>query len=208
MTTTTATAKHRVVWVGGPPGKTFQKIVDKLAADGIEVGERQETFSCVPTWATAVLACMDMLGHSDFDASKAEAKSRGVPWVATRLDYSRTRSALVSAGLVAPDVPAAVEVAEAVERLEAGALDSAEAIEALLQKLPLNLVRVAHAAARQKIEDAEREERVQMTAAAVEAFHMLAAVRNSEDAYSEFVSGLDATEVMALSRALRKAQAG
>lgn len=199
---TDAPAARQALWVGGPPGKTFQRITAKLAADGIVVAAKQEErFSNIPAGVDVVIVCIDMTDHATFDGAKAAAKAAGLPFVAARLDYSRTRPALVSAGLVPEVAPVEVQVAALTEALEdkAAPQDPAEALRALLRALPLDLARLAQQEATQAVLDAERAERAVFVTAAVEAFRALP----SEQAVIEFVEALTENERAGLSVLLR-----
>lgn len=191
----------RALWVGGPPGKTFQKIAGKLEEDGILVVAKQsDGFTGVPTDVRLVMANMDMLDHTSFNAAKAAAKEAGIPFVAARLDYTRTRIGLVQAGVVDATPTAALAVAEATEAFEAAAVENPEeALRALLRSLPLDLVRLAQQEAAQAVQDREREARRAFIDAAVEAFRALP----SQQAVIEFVEALTDEERAGLSVLLR-----
>lgn len=185
-----------VLWVGGPPGKTFQKIVGKLAEDRIAVAAKQEPFSSIPAGVDAVLACIDMLDHTSFEMAKAAAKAASLPFAAVRLDYSRTRIALMQAGLVGADMPPSIAVAEASEQIIGEAVqDPAEALRQLLRSLPLDLARLALTEAGQAVlegerQEQERAERAARVAVALEAFRAL----QTERARSEWAEALTEDE--------------
>ncbi|MCC7073583.1 MAG: hypothetical protein IT383_19900 [Deltaproteobacteria bacterium] len=99
----------RALWVGGPPGATLLGIRRKLACDGIEVVEVQESFRSLPSRTDLVLINIDMVNHGSFDAARAAAELRSTTWVAARTDYSRTRRALDAAHLLPANADGSTE---------------------------------------------------------------------------------------------------
>lgn len=93
------------LWVGGPPGDTLKNLTAKLARDGINVLEVQRDYHAVPARAQLVLANIDMCDHGSSEAAREAATKRGVPYVAVRTDYSRTRLALISANIITTERP-------------------------------------------------------------------------------------------------------
>jgi len=185
----------RVLWVGGPPGKTFQKIVAKLAADNLAVvGQQEHGFDGLPTKIDAVLVSVDMLSHSAFDAAKAAAKVASIPCVSVRLDYSRSRAALVAAGLIAPDAPIPISTRLDADDILSKSDDPAAALRALIRSLPPELTRVAAEEATTSLAAVDAAARAALVASALEAFHLLAVCSDPSDAYEQFAAGMDHTE--------------
>lgn len=104
----------RVLWVGGPPGSTLGNIARKMRADGIELVDTSNTAKEPPSWADAVLVNVDMLDHNAYDRQKILCANACVPFVVAHLSYTRTRSALLAAGLI--DLNHAVEASLAGEQ--------------------------------------------------------------------------------------------
>lgn len=107
-TMTASSTNHRkALWVGGPPGKTLDNIVAKLAVDFIDVvssdmvkGPSGSSSKRIPKGVDLVLVNCDMISHAHFDQYRAAAKAQGVECVSVRTQYSRTRETLLKLAIV------------------------------------------------------------------------------------------------------------
>lgn len=122
------------VWLGGPPGKTFEKIRKRLRQDGIDVREKMDSARKPPTWAELVLINRDMVSHADNDKQKDLCRAAGVPFVIASLSYIQTRGKLVSQGFVDPAV--SVKLAEPEEAEPEDSAPSQDLIEIMAQPAP------------------------------------------------------------------------
>ena len=95
---------QRAVWIGGPPGQTFERIREKLLADGIVVTQRGDGES-IPLDADIIIVNKDMTDHNAYGFAKEAAKKRGLPLVVAHTSYTRTRASLRERGLVSPEPP-------------------------------------------------------------------------------------------------------
>jgi len=88
------------LWVGGPPGKTLDKIRKRLRMDGIDL--REQTYDAVkpPVWADLVIINRDMTSHTTHDQQKVFCRDAGVMFVIGSLSYTVMRQNLHRFGYV------------------------------------------------------------------------------------------------------------
>lgn len=88
------------LWVGGPPGKTLDKIRKRLRMDGIDL--REQTYDAVkpPVWTDLVIINRDMTSHTTHDRQKELCRDCGTPFVIGSLSYIFLRQNLHKFGHV------------------------------------------------------------------------------------------------------------
>lgn len=93
------------LWVGGPPGRTLDKIRRRLRMDGIDLRAQSDHARKPPVWADIVLVNREMVGHSDSDKQRSLCEADGVPCVIVSTSYTFTRRALENRSFVEPTTP-------------------------------------------------------------------------------------------------------
>jgi len=95
------------LWVGGPPGLTFQTIKKKLGRYGIDLVQLDVFFldTTIPKDIDVVLCNVEMTSHGSYDMAKAAAKKLGLPFVSAGLQQTKTLQNLISLGLVTHQSP-------------------------------------------------------------------------------------------------------
>jgi hypothetical protein len=96
--------KLKAAWLGGPPGKTFERIRKRLRQDNIEVAEQLDRAGKPRAGIDLVLINRDMISHPESDRQRALCAAADVPYVWAYLNYTQTRQRLQERGFV-PDLP-------------------------------------------------------------------------------------------------------
>lgn len=84
-----------VTWIGGPPGKTFKKIVDKLRRLNLIVvaqisSDELSGKKGLPRKSDLVLINKDFIGHPSCEKAKELCKQKNIPWCYSGLDTIST----------------------------------------------------------------------------------------------------------------------
>lgn len=94
----------RALWLGGPPGKTIEKISDFLLRYGIEIVEQWQTTKemrpAIPAHIDLVIFNHDIAGHQVGWDGKSLAKKAGIPFVWGSLNKVDILQNLQNRGLV------------------------------------------------------------------------------------------------------------
>jgi chemotaxis protein histidine kinase CheA len=92
----------KAVWVGGPVGKSYTKIVAKLAKFGVDIIHQEENTQRIKTFpkSDVILYNIDMSSHTGVGAAQNQARALGTPLVFARLSTTQTIENLNKAGLI------------------------------------------------------------------------------------------------------------